>query len=68
MPFWQRNLGAGLGNLRANQLGILSPRYQPGPYSPVREPNVQQFIDWYLGALGGPRRSAENGRGKGGTA
>ena len=43
------------GLVEANQAGILSPRYEPGPYSLTRETNVQQFVDWYLGALGGPR-------------
>ena len=30
-----------------NQIGILSPAYEPGPYSPVQESGVVQFIDWY---------------------
>jgi Rieske 2Fe-2S family protein len=55
MPFWQRTSEQDWEICEANQLGILSPRYTPGPYSPVREPNVQQFINWYLGALNSPR-------------
>ena len=30
-----------------NQKGILSPAYEPGPYSTVHEEGVIQFIDWY---------------------
>ena len=46
---------SGVASSERNQAGIQSPRYQPGPYSNVRETNVQHFVDWYLGALGGPR-------------
>ena len=34
-----------------NQLGILSPAYRPGPYSPAQESGVIQFIDWYASFL-----------------
>ncbi len=30
-----------------NQLGVNSPSYAPGPYSPIQEAGVMQFIDWY---------------------
>ncbi len=30
-----------------NQMGIDSPAYQPGPYSPVQESGVIQYVDWY---------------------
>jgi Rieske 2Fe-2S family protein len=33
-----------------NQRGILSPAYEPGPYSIEHESGVMQFVDWYLGA------------------
>ncbi|RYC32139.1 aromatic ring-hydroxylating dioxygenase subunit alpha [Lichenibacterium minor] len=33
-----------------NQRGILSPAYEPGPYSLEHESGVMQFVDWYLGA------------------
>ena len=41
-----------------NQFGINSPAYEPGPYSPVQEDGVIQFVDWYCrfmerGLLGG---------------
>ena len=34
-----------------NQLGILSPAYTPGPYSPGQESGVTQFVDWYAAWL-----------------
>ena len=34
-----------------NQIGITSPAYRPGPYSPVQESGVVQFIDWYVRAM-----------------
>jgi len=35
-----------------NQRGILSPAYEPGPYSVLQEEGVIQFIDWYCGLMG----------------
>lgn len=34
-----------------NQRGVASPAYAPGPYSPVHEEGVMQFIDWYRGTM-----------------
>jgi Rieske 2Fe-2S family protein len=34
-----------------NQIGCSSPAYEPGPYSPVHEDGVIQFVEWYTGAL-----------------
>ena len=34
-----------------NQKGILSPAYEPGPYSTIQEEGVIQFIDWYAGKM-----------------
>ena len=34
--------------VEGNQQGINSPAYTPGPYSPVMEDGVVQFVDWYL--------------------
>ncbi len=31
-----------------NQQGILSPAYEPGPYSVTHEDGVLQFVNWYL--------------------
>ncbi|MEM8653095.1 MAG: Rieske (2Fe-2S) protein, partial [Pseudomonadota bacterium] len=30
-----------------NQMGINNPSYVPGPYSPIQESGVLQFVDWY---------------------
>jgi glycine betaine catabolism A len=30
-----------------NQIGVTSPAYEPSPYSPVHEPGVMQFVEWY---------------------
>ncbi len=34
-----------------NAAGIRSPAYEPGPYSPVHESGVSQFVDWYCGTV-----------------
>jgi len=34
-----------------NQKGILSPAYEPGPYSTIQEAGVIQFVDWYCGLM-----------------
>lgn len=36
-----------------NQFGILSPAYEPGPYSPIQEEGVIQFVDWYCHLMSG---------------
>ncbi len=41
-----------------NQLGVLSPAYDPAPYSPVHEEGVTQFVHWYCAHLEG-RLAAE---------
>lgn len=33
------------------QRGVNSPAYQPGPYSPVEEEGVIQFIEWYSATM-----------------
>jgi len=33
-----------------NQLGVMSPAYQPGPYNALHEDGVSQFVDWYCGS------------------
>ncbi|WMY11065.1 aromatic ring-hydroxylating oxygenase subunit alpha [Paraburkholderia phenoliruptrix] len=37
--------------VEANQQGINSKGYRPGPYSPLVERGVTEFIDWYLTTL-----------------
>ena len=34
-----------------NQAGILSPAYEPGPYSSLHEDGVIQFVDWYANTM-----------------
>ncbi|MBG1233638.1 aromatic ring-hydroxylating oxygenase subunit alpha [Aestuariivirga litoralis] len=34
-----------------NQKGILSPAYEPGPYSTIQEEGVIQFVDWYCNIM-----------------
>ena len=34
-----------------NQKGILSPAYEPGPYSTIQEEGVIQFVDWYVDTM-----------------
>lgn len=35
-----------------NAFGILSPAYEPGPYSEVHEGGVIQFVEWYADFMG----------------
>ena len=32
--------------------GVMSSRYQPGPYSPIKEKLVEHFVDWYIARVG----------------
>jgi Rieske 2Fe-2S family protein len=34
-----------------NQRGVNSPAFEPGPYSPLHEGSVSQFVEWYAGAI-----------------
>jgi len=38
--------------VEANQMGINSPAYLPGPYSQIQESGVIQFVDWYAHTMG----------------
>lgn len=47
-----------------NQIGVNSPAYEPGPYSPSQEAGVVQFVDWYTDTMrrrlgGTPERQSE---------
>mmetsp|Transcript_14785 Transcript_14785/g.17327 ORF Transcript_14785/g.17327 Transcript_14785/m.17327 type:complete len:470 (+) Transcript_14785:675-2084(+) len=33
--------------VEANQIGVSSPAYEPGPYNMSHESGVSQFVDWY---------------------
>jgi len=41
-----------------NQQGINSPAYAPGPYSPIQEAGVMQFVNWYCTTMA-KRRTPE---------
>jgi len=72
---WQATNAQDRALVERNQRGVASPAYEPGPYSPVHEEGVIQFVDWYRGTLaarlGGPAhevvnpgsRTAPSGRG-----
>jgi len=66
MPFWQRTSEQDWKSAKQPARHSVA-RYQPGPYSPVREPNVQQFIDWFS-ARRRPGARLKTVGGKGGTA
>jgi phenylpropionate dioxygenase-like ring-hydroxylating dioxygenase large terminal subunit len=68
MPFWQRTSEQDWEICEANQAGVSSPHFEPGPYSKIRETNVQHFVDWYLGALVEPKARLKTVGGKGATA
>ncbi|PZQ47771.1 MAG: Rieske (2Fe-2S) protein [Rhodovulum sulfidophilum] len=42
-----------------NAAGIASPAYTPGPYSPVHEDGVMQFVDWYARTIEDRLRGSE---------
>jgi len=51
LPLWQKTSEQDWSICEANQKGVASPAYTPGPYGASQEVNLQHFIDWYLGAL-----------------
>ncbi|MCC6468129.1 MAG: aromatic ring-hydroxylating dioxygenase subunit alpha [Alphaproteobacteria bacterium] len=51
MPFWQRTSEQDWTICEAVQKGVQSRGYVPGPLAKVKERNVAQFLDWYVGQL-----------------
>ncbi len=51
LPIWDITNRQDWAICDAQQAGVSSPAYVPGPYSTVRERNVAQFVDWYLGEM-----------------
>jgi Rieske 2Fe-2S family protein len=49
--FWKITTEQDFALCENNHAGIRSSRYQPGPYSGIAEPGVEQFVDWYLRQL-----------------
>jgi Rieske 2Fe-2S family protein len=37
--------------IEENQRGVSSPVFEPGPYNPLHEGGVMQFVEWYAGAM-----------------
>ncbi|HLY55866.1 MAG TPA: aromatic ring-hydroxylating dioxygenase subunit alpha [Stellaceae bacterium] len=48
---WQATNDQDRRIVEGNQAGILSPAFEPGPYSRVHEGGALQFIDWYAGLM-----------------
>jgi Rieske 2Fe-2S family protein len=46
--FWKRTTEQDFSLCENNHAGICCSRYQPGPYSNIAEPGVEQFVQWYL--------------------
>ncbi|MSP77742.1 MAG: aromatic ring-hydroxylating dioxygenase subunit alpha [Rhodospirillaceae bacterium] len=51
LPIWDITNRQDWTICEAQQLGVSSRAYVPGPFSKVRERNVALFLDWYLGEL-----------------
>ncbi|MFP6762035.1 MAG: SRPBCC family protein, partial [Planctomycetaceae bacterium] len=51
MPFWQLTSEQDWDLCERAQRGVNSSRYTPGPYSTVKEYNVDSFVRWYLQQL-----------------
>lgn len=48
---WKATNAQDMALVERNAEGIRSPAYEPGPYSPIHETGVIQFVDWYCGSL-----------------
>jgi len=51
LPFWQRTSEQDWELCHAQQQGVRSSAYQPGPYAEHWEKNVIQFVNWYVEQL-----------------
>jgi glycine betaine catabolism A len=51
MPFWQLTSEQDWVICERQQRGVNSRAYTPGPYSTVKEYNVESFVQWYLSLL-----------------
>lgn len=49
--FWRVTAAQDVALIEANQLGVVSPRYVPGPLSAIEREHMELFIRWYLHAL-----------------
>lgn len=48
---WEATNRQDAGLVERTQRGVRSPAYRPGPYAPVEEEGVIQFVDWYAATL-----------------
>ena len=48
---WEQTNAEDRAVVEENQMGVNSPAYAPGPYSPVQETGVRQFVDWYTRSM-----------------
>jgi glycine betaine catabolism A len=48
---WAATNAQDMALVERNAEGIRSPAYEPGPYSPIHESGVIQFVDWYCGSM-----------------
>ena len=48
---WRATNAQDTALVERTQRGVRSPAYRPGPYSPIEEEGVVQFIDWYSGVM-----------------
>jgi len=48
LPFWKCTSEQDWNLCEMNQLGVNSSRYQPGPFSDLKEVGVERFVGWYL--------------------
>ena len=53
MPFWQLTSEQDWEICERQQRGVNSSAFTPGPYSTVKEYNVNSFVQWYLKMLAG---------------
>jgi len=51
LPFWRLTSEQDWMLCENNHLGVLSKKYQPGPYSEEKEIGVERFIQWYFATL-----------------
>jgi Rieske 2Fe-2S family protein len=53
LPFWQRTSEQDWTICGNVQRGVASASYEPGPFDPARERNVDHFLAWYRAEMGG---------------
>ena len=53
LPFWQRTSEQDWTLVENVQRGVASRAYEPGPFAPAKEGNVDQFLAWYRAEMAG---------------